>query len=69
MNIVTCKQCIFWSKTSSDYFGHRRCESPKLDSPDADGFGVNEGEPYNSGVIATGPDFGCIHGLTDRPIE
>ena len=64
----TCKTCKHWG-TEGDEPPWRSCERYMNEggsgvmrfSPTLDGAGVHNGEPFNGGSLATGPDFGCIH--------
>lgn len=64
----TCSTCKWWG-TEWDMIPWRSCERPMNRNGatalkwecSRDGAGIHNGEPYNSGSLATGPDFGCIH--------
>lgn len=59
-----CKDCKFWGNPSGDEPEWSYCKHPKARSDltgRPDGFGVVDGEPYNSGSFATGPFFFCRH--------
>jgi hypothetical protein len=56
-----CATCIHWDKDGPETDGHptqRRCN---YEREAEDRAACVNGEPYNAGVLATGPLFGCIH--------
>lgn len=59
----TCSTCKFWEGKCHEEPAFKRCSLSQSDvSLDPkEGFGVFDGEPFNGGLFATGPDFGCIH--------
>jgi len=56
-----CGTCQQWGEPCHDNPKLRKCGHPLVGSDFDAGFGVEDGEPFNSGVFATGPAFGCIH--------
>lgn len=60
--MVRCAACKWWGRKCGDVQTHCYCENPKCQSENTDGFGSQDGEPYNGGTFASGPDFGCVHG-------
>lgn len=67
-----CKDCLWWGSEPTSEPGHRRCLHRRMEAVPfsiLDGAcvvkgelgNVVTGEPGNSGVIGTGPEFGCIH--------
>ncbi len=59
-HIITCNQCVYWDRDRESEM--KPCKHGFVDSENASGFGVYNGEPYNGGEFLSGPDFGCIHG-------
>lgn len=60
-----CRTCKYWGELSGEGAEDKMhyCNlsenntQPKVNEAD---FGVVDGEPYNAGRFATGPNFGCI---------
>jgi hypothetical protein len=66
MSVVKCKDCKWWTDKSYEEPTYRRCSHPMADrGDDPGGFGSVDGEPFNGGCFASGPEFGCIYG--ERP--
>ena len=72
MDIVLCKKCIYWDLDNSDGYweSHHPCKSgkfiysPKSSELDAmDSVFYQDSEDYKA-YLCTGPDFGCIHGVS-----
>lgn len=65
----TCDTCINWDKSAphDGIHGLAICDRDRKIAPGEildmaeNEWDVVNGEPYNAGVIATGPKFGCIH--------
>lgn len=53
----TCDTCKHWSG-DTDEPGTKECHETGSKGSEHT---VSNGEPYNSGIVATGPKFGCIH--------
>lgn len=56
-----CKNCEWWGNPSHDEPTHHYCANSQNESSGQSGFGVQDGEPFNGGRFACGPDFGCVH--------
>lgn len=59
----TCDTCKWWRRrVAPSTFGS--CDHLEQTDDDEDspyGFGVFDGEPFNSGSFRSGPKFGCVH--------
>ena len=62
----TCDTCRWWGK-ETDEPEMRECNAAIGLNDSNDGFGVANGEPFNSGNVATQAKFGCIHHEPKEP--
>ena len=57
---LVCRYCTWWG-VEGDWPPLRGCLHPSADTNKEDSMAVHNGEPYNEGSVATGPEFSCIH--------
>lgn len=58
---MRCETCKWWAKDKSTDAGNEfhPCECHTM--PFRSSMTVANGEPFNAGIVATEPKFGCIH--------
>lgn len=59
--MITCKDCFYWGPESYDEPELHYCMLSQKWLKNDKAFTVVDGEDFNAGHIATGPDFSCIH--------
>jgi len=59
--MIICKECFYWGRASFDEPDLHYCLLARKWLKNEKAFTVVDGDPYSPGIIATGPDFSCIH--------
>lgn len=61
--MIRCKNCRWWTgRFSNDASLLRACSHKQVGQETEAAFGSYDGEPFNGGSFASGPEFGCVHG-------